>query len=428
MKTAGDAARPFVWLILSAVSAACMNFYVVRIWSAGQPPHFSDLFAPWWGAHELLLHHRNPYSIAVAHEIQAAIYGAPATVVHPGDPAEIAGGFAYPLYVAFLLAATVPMSFVSVQRLFVGLSIVATAASLFFWIDLLRFRRSAIAFLIMFFLVFATFPVLEGLWLQNLSLVAAGLLFLAIFLLAKNRLILGGILLAISTFKPQFTAALIPWLMIWTVSNWRRRQGLAWSFAATMSALVGASEWLMPGWFGNFFRTAKAYTRYTFGNSLLDLWLPHYAARFAAAALVLVVFALCWRCRHDPANSPASLATIGLVLAATLLVIPSLAPHTQILLMPGFLCLLRLRPCLCLNTPNRSLQKLTISAAWCLLAWPWVAVAAMTVAAFVFSPSALFRYWELPLYTSPLLPLAVAVALGSLIYGQNWAADVDSLP
>lgn len=76
MKDSQRILKPALWLILSIISASCMSFYVAKIWSANQPPHFSDLYAPWWGAHELFLHGRNPYALAVAHEIQTVIYGA----------------------------------------------------------------------------------------------------------------------------------------------------------------------------------------------------------------------------------------------------------------------------------------------------------------------------------------------------------------
>src|SRR6202021_728522 len=93
-----------------------------KIWSAGQPSHFSDLYAPWWGSHEVLLHGRNPYTPAVAHEIQTVIYGAPVTTDTNGDYSGVSGGFAYPLYVAFLLSPTVHLSFTLVQSLFIWIA------------------------------------------------------------------------------------------------------------------------------------------------------------------------------------------------------------------------------------------------------------------------------------------------------------------
>jgi Glycosyltransferase family 87 len=424
MKTARRATQPLVWLVLSVVSAACMYFYVARIWSAGQPPHFSDLYAPWWGSHEFLLHNRNPYAIAVAHEIQSRIYGAPATGARPGDPAEIAGGFAYPLYSAFLMWPTIYMRFPAAQKFFVCLSVLATAGNMAAWFHLLRFRWPFLELLTMVFFTFATFPVLEGISLQNLSLVAAGILTLSLFLLAKKHLIAAGVMLAASTVKPQFTLLLVPWLAIWALSDWRRRQPLAWSFLASMVALLGTSEWLMPGWIPNFLRILRAYTHYTFGSSLLDVWFTRVGAPFAAAVLLLGVLAIYWPHRREPANSSSTLLTMSLILAATLVLIPTLAPHTQVLLLPGCLCLLRYKECL---RPSPRWPRLAVFAVWSLLAWPWIAVLGMTIASLVFSPSALSPWWEVPLYTSPILPLAVAVALGFLIHGQKEisAADFD---
>src|SRR6202521_6462386 len=101
--TAPSHFRLRLWLILSVLSAFSMWYYVANVWSVGQPAQFSDLYARWWGAHELLLHRRDPYSPAVTREIQIVIYGAPVGSAHPGDAAELAGGFAYSIYLAFFM-------------------------------------------------------------------------------------------------------------------------------------------------------------------------------------------------------------------------------------------------------------------------------------------------------------------------------------
>ena len=116
--------RPVLWLLLSVLSAASMAFYVANIWSANQPPGFSDLYAPWWAAHELFLHHRNPYSPAVAHEIQTVIYGAP-VAPSPDDPSGLAGGFAYPPYATLLLWPTVYSPSPSRRKYFCSSSVLA---------------------------------------------------------------------------------------------------------------------------------------------------------------------------------------------------------------------------------------------------------------------------------------------------------------
>ncbi len=400
-----------LWLMVAIVSASCMGFYVVEIWGAGQPQHFSDLYAPWWGAHEFLLHGRNPYSAAVAHEIQSEIYGTQAVPAYRDDPSEFAGGFAYPLYTSFFLWPTVYLSFPAAKTVFLCGSILAVAGSALLWMRAFRFRPPPVQVLAILVFTLGSFPALQGIRLLNLSLLAAALLAVTLALLASGRLILAGIFLAASTLKPQFTIILVPGLALWSISDWKRRQALAWSFAASMALLIGAAEWLQPGWIGNFVQIVGAYRHYTFGRSLLDVWFTPRGGPYAAAVVLVVLLWLCWPFRRYPANAPAFSLAISLLLAGTLLVVPTLAPHTQILLLPGVLCLLQWGT-LRAKSANRFVQLAALSV-WLLLAWPWLAAATLTAAASVVSRGVLQRWWELPLYTSPILPLAVCVALVS---------------
>jgi hypothetical protein len=406
--------RSWVWFVLALLAAASMEFYTVRIWSANQPAGFTDLYAPWWGAHELLRGGRDPYSPAVAHEIQKVIYGAPA-LPWVDDPGGIAGGYSYPAYAAFLLWPLVYLPFAGAQVTFLVASILFTTLSVALWLRMFRFRLSTLEWLTVALFALGSFPALEAFKLENLSVMAAALLALAVYLLSTERFIPAGALLALATFKPQFTVVLIPWLAVWTLSEWRRRQALAWSFLGTMILLVLSSEWLTPGWISEFLRVARAYRRYTYGHSLLDVWFTPKFGLAAAGALVAATLALCWPSRKEAAGSPRFLLVISLVLAATLVVIPTLAPHAQLLLLPGFLCLLRERATLWQGSISRPL----FMAAWALLAWPWIAAVGLMVASFWLPVARLAGLWQVPLYTSPLLPLAGALALWGALRGGS---------
>jgi hypothetical protein len=397
-----------------------MQFYVARIWSAGQPQHFSDLYAPWWGAHVLFVEGRNPYALAVANEIQIIIYGAPIESGHRGDSSSIAGGFAYPLYAALLLWPTVHMSFSAVQMTFFFVSLFAVLASLMMWLRALQFRGRLTELLMLALFTVGSFPALEGIRLQNLSVIAAAFLALSVILLTSEHLAIAGIFLAISTFKPQFTVVLVPWLVLWTACEWRRRQSLAWSFLASMLLLLGMSEWLLRGWMRDFFSVVRAYRQYTFGRSLLDVWFTPCGGPFAAAILLLAVSALCWQYLRHPANSPGFFLAVSVVLATTLTVIPTLAPHTQLLLLPGWLCLYRHRVLVSLSS---KFVRIAVVAAWILLGWQWVATMGLAIVLAV-RPAATLLSWRLiPLYTSRLLPLAVVIALSCLIRIHAWRKD-----
>jgi len=404
-------ARPGLWLILAMVSAGSMQFYVAKIWSANQPPYFTDLYAPWWGAHELLLHGRSPYAPEVAHEIQTEIYGAPAVAADSSDPATISGGFAYPVYAVLLLWPAAHLSFSTVQTLFLCFSVPALGAGLALWLRAFRFRPPLSQGLAAAFFALGSFPALQAIKLQNLSLIAALFIAATLALIASDHLILAGMFLAVSSFKPQFVVLLIPWLILWSLSDWRRRGALAWSFAASALSLIAAGELLLPGWIRGFLQVVAAYRHYTFGHSLLDLWFTPSVAPVASAVLVLATFAFCWRYRRLPANSPRFIITTSLMLAMTLLIIPTLAPHAQLLLLPGFLCLMRYRSVL---WKFGRLARLVLVASWLLLAWPWAAAAGLMVVAVRTPIVALLRWWQVPLYTSPILPVGVLLALAVL--------------
>jgi hypothetical protein len=405
--------RRWLWLILSVVSAFSMWHYVTHIWSANQPAHFSDLYAQWWTAHEIFLHGRQPYTLEIAREIQTMIYGAPVSTTTTGDPAELSGGFAYPLYVVFLMWPTLHLPFATVRIIFACLFLALTLLSILLWLKALNWQLPSSGLVTLALFTLGSFPVLQGIKLQNLSLLAAFLVAATLASLAADHLILAGILMATATIKPQFVFLLLPWLAIWTIADWRKRRSFAWSFLATMLFLILSSEWLEPGWISHFFGILRAYKQYTYGHSLLDVWFSPRIGPLVGAALAVVVFILCWRCRANPAKSTQFLLASGLVLAATLVVVPTLAPHTQLLLLPGFLLLLRYRHSIWQFSRT---ARLLFVAAWVLLAWGWIAAFGLSIAAIWMSDAKLVRFWMLPLYTSPLLPLGLLAILGFILW------------
>jgi len=92
----------------------------------------TDLYAQWYGARELLLHHRDPYGDDITRELQAAYYGKDLEPSQADDPSH-QQRFAYPLYVVLLLAPTVGMQFHTVQIVFLWLLAAVTALSIPLW-------------------------------------------------------------------------------------------------------------------------------------------------------------------------------------------------------------------------------------------------------------------------------------------------------
>jgi len=412
--------RRCAWLIFSIFCAGSMWFYVTWIWNANQSPQFSDLYAPWWATHELLLHGRNPYTPAVAHEIQTVIYGAPISGSYSGDPSAMGGGFAYPLHVMFLMAPTVWVPFPIVREISTWLCPAIIFLSLKLWLYAMDWEVRRFKLLIISLFVLGSYPSLQGMKLQNLSVLAACLIAGGIACVVTSRLVIAGILLSAATFKPQFVVLLIVWLALWTSGDWRTRRSLAWSFLASSAVLLSGTELLLRGWTRDFLRVAAAYRKYTYGHSLLDIWFTQRGGSFVAMMVMLIAITLCWKYRLGPANQTSFFLVCSLTLATTLLVIPSIEPHAQLVLLPSALVFVRYFKSI---FGSGRWQRLSFVMALSLLAWEWIAACGLTMASLWLPRMTLLHWWMLPLYTSPLLPLGMLLPLGNLLITKQLKAS-----
>ena len=180
--------KRFVFVIqlsLAVAVSASTWFYVNQILRAqqiadaaihGTPRgNLSDLYPRWLGARELLRHGRNPYSAEITREIQEGYYGRPLDAGRPNDPKD-RQGFAYPVYVVFLLAPTVDLPFDTVQMGFRWMLVVLAGVSILLWLRVLHWRAPGESVVILIVLILGWWPMVQGIKLQQLSLLVAGLL------------------------------------------------------------------------------------------------------------------------------------------------------------------------------------------------------------------------------------------------------------
>ncbi len=407
-----------LWLVLAAVlCAGGMWLYANRVLipyqisdaaAHGRPRgNLSDLYPCWLGARELLLRGRDPYSAEVTREIQAGYYGRPLDPSRPNDPGD-EQGCAYPVYVFFFLAPAIGLPFAIVQKGFLWILIALTIASTQLWLRVLRWSLPPWAQIPLLALTLGSLAVMHGLKLRQMSLLVAGLVAIAITLLVTDQAVAGGILLAFSCMKPQFVFLLLPWLAMWVAADWRRRYSWAVSFLAAMTVLMGASEWYLPHWIPLFWHAVREYRRYTGSMSVLDSLIgapSSHAVELLAFAATLWV---CWRERQQAANSGAFARTVSLVLAITVLVVPSCSPNYQILLIPALLLLIKERqPIWQRSIANRLLCATTA----CLIVWPWISSVALAALSFVLQQQTVERGWAIPFWTVTQIPVAVAALM-----------------
>jgi hypothetical protein len=403
--------------LFAAVSAVCYFELVLKPYQVAESAargiprgNLSDLYPRWVGARELLLHHRDPYGADLTREIQAGYYGRPLDPARPNDPKD-QQAFAYPAYVVFVLAPTVGLPFVVVERTFLVVLILLTAASVLWWLRALAWHVSAWTKLVWIIFTLGCFPAIQGFKLQQLTLLVAALMALAMVAIARRHFVLAGVLLALATIKPQLVVLVVAWLCIWVAGNWRERRAVILSFAASMALLIGGSEILLPGWIGKFRAASADYYRYTGGGrSVLDVLLSPGVGRVLAVVLAAGVLVLLWKVRHAGETSPEFHWAQSLVLAATLAIIPMFATYNQLLLLPALMMIVRAARLLSAQSRvSRFLLGTTALAVF----WPWLSAAALAIALLLLPAAVVERAWMVPLFTSlwiPVIVLAVMLA------------------
>ncbi|HEY7098391.1 MAG TPA: glycosyltransferase family 87 protein [Terriglobales bacterium] len=400
-------------IAIAALLAFSMWFYVQQILipyqkrdaAAHNQPRgiLSDLYPRWLGARELLLRGHDPYSTEVTHEIQQGYYGRELDPERPEDPKD-EQRFAYPVYVVFLLAPTVRLPFEIVRPGFTIFLVLLTAASVWFWFKALGWRTSLSGILIAIVLTLGSLPVAQGIKLQQLSLLAAGLLSACAAAVAGGYLAIGGVLLALATIKPQLAWLPAAWLLLWVIRDWPARQRFFWGFAGTMAALLLGAQWILPGWTGEFVNGIRAYHRYTQNISVLGLLLTPFIGHLVSILLVAATFCSSWPRLKQNATDPGFGVALAVLIALDVLIAPMFAPYNQVLLLPAILVLARASRALWReDLVIRSLSVLTVVS----VAWPWMAALGLMLAMFFEVAERVQDAWRVPFYTTFIIPILV---------------------
>jgi hypothetical protein len=363
-----------IWLLLSLLATSITALYTVRIlvpWNQhraevqdGIKTQMGDLYSPWVGARELLLCHRNPYGPEVSHEIQMAFYGhAIAQTYAAGSSVTNEQRFVYPVYAIFILAPSVFADFEDVSRWARGAFGLFTAISVLLYLDILRWRLSwqAVTALVLFIL--SSPQIVQGMRFEQLALVIGFLIAGAMWCASKYHLMTAGALLALSTIKPQMALLPLCWFAVWAAGDWPKRWRLAAGFVIAMTALLAASELVLPGWFGYFMAGLAAYRKYAPTSSLLRTALGDTLGEILGGVLILALLLLAWRNRKAPAGSRQFISTFAAFLMGTILAFPLFTPFNQVMLILPALLLLRDWTSL-----PRSSQLIFITS----VSWPWI--------------------------------------------------------
>jgi Glycosyltransferase family 87 len=410
-------------LLISLLFAGSMWFYVEQILVPHQKQYaaqhgiprgnLSDLYPRWLGSRELLLHGRDPYSSEITREIQAGYYGRVLDRGRTDDPKD-EERFAYPVYVAFLLAPIVKLPFPLVQKVFTAALPALTVLVVLLWLRILNWRASAGTKTIIVLLTLGSFGVVQGIKLQQLTLLVAALVTAAVAALVSGMPAIAGLLIALATIKPQLALPLAGWLLLWSLADLRARWKFMVSFLISMSVLLVGSHYLLSGWLFRFADAVMQYRRYTGGaGSVLDVLLSPAVGRVLAWLIVLLVATICWRERHAAAVGENFRRTSVLVLSATVVIVPMTAPYNQIFVLPAILLMVRILPAL---WTAGSLYRILLIICAASVLEPFLSAVALNAFAPFTPEETLLELWAVPLYTS----LAIPVVVFSMLLVSFW--------
>jgi len=257
-------------------------------------------------------------------------------------------------------------------------------------------------------LTIGSLAVMQGLKLEQISLLVAALVATAILLLVRNHQVAAGVVLAIASVKPQLVIFLLLWLGMWTLGNLRRRYRWAVSFAGMMVIQIAAAEWYLPHWIARFWQAIRAYRDYTGAVGVLE----ELAGPLVGRALEVVAFAvllwICWRERTHDARSKAFIFTVSMVLAFTVLLVPTYSVYNQVLLIPALLVLVQEGRAFWRKSLASRILFLTAAI---LVSWPWIASAVLAALSFALPAKTVERAWAVPFWTALVVPVGVAAVM-----------------
>lgn len=425
---------------LALIGAASMLYYYVGYFvpsaleadvsrELGKGYSFGDdFYQVWLTSREWLYHRRDPYSAEITREIQIGLYGRPLDPHRLSDPLD-RRAFPYPAFVDLLFWPTANISFPLLRVSVVCVLVPLTAVTVLLWLNALSWRLRRPWAIVILLLVLCSYPVLEGLYAGQIGLLVGFLLASSICVLRRGRFFLSGILLALTTMKPQVTLFAILYLLVWSSQSWHKRGRLYAGFFSTLFLLVGGSLIVWPHWIQSWLHNAVEYHGYTMPSLVSAVpavvLRPHVAELFSVAlnlSLLIAATVLAWRNRAAPAESAEFWWTLSLLLAVTtVILLPGQAVYDHGILLPGILLLASRWQSQYSSPTFRTL--LAIGAG--VLLWPWLSSLALIVLRpllrpEVFSSKAVLL---LPLRTAAAFPFVV---LGLLVLALRTRQTLDS--
>jgi len=220
-----------------------------------QIPRGNDFYPRWRGTRGLVLERKDPYSEEVTLEIQQEMYGRPARE----DEDQVA--FAYPLYVSLLVLPFSFFPYPQAQALWLSALVLLTLATVIMILRTFDWKFSPSGLLALSLWCLLLYPTARSIILGQFTILVLVLVALALWAMQRGWDLLAGCSLALATIKPQMVFLLIPFLLLWALTQSRRR--VVSGFIVVMMALLLISTLILPSWIPGFLAGLGHYRLYT---------------------------------------------------------------------------------------------------------------------------------------------------------------------
>ncbi|HTW31072.1 MAG TPA: glycosyltransferase family 87 protein [Candidatus Sulfotelmatobacter sp.] len=384
----------------------------------------NDFYQIWFTARECLPNRSNPYREEITQNIQIGLFGRVLDPNNPADPKD-RRAFPYPAFVDLLFWPVSQLSFPVARIVVFAMLLPLTAAMVWLWMKALDWIPAWQLTVLIIALVLTSYPVLEGLYAGQVGLLVGFLMAASILALRKGKLLLSGILMALSTIKPQMSVLLIVYLLFWSIFDLRTRKRFYIGLFSTGGTLVIAALVVWPGWIAEWIHILRAYRGYNPAPLLSQVLGGLFGRRleqplyfFCSALLLIGALWLAWRNRSAKSDSKEFWLTLTILLSITTVVILSgQAVYDHILLLPGILFLASQWRELRANRATR----IPLAIGSIVLFWPWVAACGLFLLRPILSHDQFFskEVFLLPLYFAVPLPFLVLAPLALSLRGRR---------
>jgi Glycosyltransferase family 87 len=385
----------------------------------------NDFYPVWLTSRECVLTGCDPYGPQMTSEIQRGLFGRSLNPQIPTDPLPDYRTFAYPAFTDLLFWPVGQVPFPVLRVIVLVLLVALTITSVVLWMDALSwcFSRSWLAITVL--LTLFSYPVIEGLYAGQLGLVVGFLLAAAILALQRQRLLFAGVLMALTTIKPQMTLLAVLYLLLWSFHDWRRRGAFSIGFFSTLFVLVGAAAAIWPHWISAWTQVMLGYHRYARPPIVGEVFALGPVASVATISVFLIVACvLAWSNRTHERSTCEFWLTLSLLLCITAItLLPGQAIHDHVILLPGIFLLSRQWRAVSSGWIPRVLMAVGIG----ILLWPWFASVCLIALRPVLSHQLFYSkaIFALPLRTAAVFPFVV-LGLLALAFRSSRIARVSS--